>query len=45
MGSYRTAQGTMSNLGTDHDGRQYEKKNMYVWLGHYCCTAEINTTL
>ena len=33
-------------LGIDHDGRQYEKKNVYICrTGSLCYTAEMDTTL
>ena len=32
--------------GRDHDGRQYEKKNVYLCItASLRCTAEISTTL
>ena len=30
MRSYCSAQETIQSLGTEHDGRQYEKKNVYT---------------
>ena len=36
----------VQSLGIDHDGRQYEKGNIYVCMTEsVCCTAEIITTL
>ena len=33
-------------LKIEHDGRQYEKNNVYIFMtGSLCWTAEINTTL
>ena len=33
-------------LGIDHNGREYEKKNVYICMtGSLCSTAEIDTTL
>ena len=37
---------SMQPLGIGHDGRQYEKKNVYMGMtGSLCRTAEIGTTL
>ena len=36
------------SLVTEHNGRQYEKKNVYIHIhmaGSLCCTAEIDRTL
>ena len=34
---------SIQSLGTDHDGREHEKKNVYVCVpGSLCCTAEID---
>ena len=45
MGSYCTAQGIMSNLlGVEHDGRQFEKKNVCVYIymtGHFSVKPEL----
>ena len=36
----------IQSLETEHDRRQYEKKNVYKCvIGSLCCTAEIGTTL
>ena len=36
----------IQSLGTEHDGRQYEKKNVYICMtGSLCCTAEMVRTL
>ena len=36
----------IQSLGTDHDERQYEKKNVHVCMtGSLCGTAEIDATL
>ena len=36
----------IQSLGIDHDGRQYEKKNVYICTtGSLCCTEETGTTL
>ena len=36
----------IQSLGTDHDGRQNKKGNVYIRMtGSLCCTAEIGTTL
>ena len=33
-------------LWLEHDGRQYEKKNVYICItGSLCCTAEMDKTL
>ena len=41
---YRTGK-YIQSLGIEHDGRQCEKKNIYVCMtGSICCKAEINTT-
>ena len=33
-------------LGIEHDGRQYEKECVCVYMtGSLCCTAEIGSTL
>ena len=35
-------------LGIEHDGKQYQIKNIYMYVcmaGSLCCTAEIDTTL
>ena len=39
---YSTGTYTQS-LGIEHDGRQYEKKNVdvYVWLGHYAVQEKL----
>ena len=35
----------IQSLGTEHDGRQYEQKNVYICVTEpLCCTAEISTT-
>ena len=40
MRPHCTAQGTISSPGIDHDGREHEKKNVYVRLtGSLCYTA------
>ena len=32
--------------GIDHDGKEYEKRNVHICMpGSLCCTAEIGTTL
>ena len=36
----------VQSLGKQHDGRQYEKKNVYICMtGSLCCTAKIDITL
>ena len=36
----------IQSLGIDHDGRYYEKKNVYVCrTGSLSCTAEMDATL
>ena len=36
----------IQSLGIDHDGRQHEKKNVYICMtGSSCCIAEIDTTV
>ena len=46
MKSYSIAQGAISSIGVEHDGGQYETKNVYVCVtGSLCCTAEIDSTL
>ena len=36
----------IQSLGTDHDGREYEKGNVHTGMtASLCCTAEIGTTL
>ena len=36
----------IQSLVMEHDGRDYEKKNVYVCMtGSLCCTAEIDRTL
>ena len=36
----------VQSLGIEHDGRYYEKKNVYIGMtGSLCCTAEIGTIL
>ena len=38
----------IQSLGIKHDGRQHEKKNVYIYIcmtGSLCCIAEIDTTL
>ena len=36
----------VQTLVTEHDGRYYEKKNIYICMtGSLCCTGEIATTL
>ena len=37
---------SIQSLGRDHDGRKYEKKNVYICMtGSLCWTAGIGTTL
>ena len=36
----------VQSLGTAPDGRQYEKKNVNIYMtGSLCCAAEFGTTL
>ena len=36
----------IQSLGTEHDGRYYEKKNVHIGMtGSLCCIAETGTTL
>ena len=36
----------IQSLGVEHDGRQYEKKNVCICMTRsLCCTAEIDITL
>ena len=35
----------IQSLGIEHDGRQYEKKNVWICMTEpLCCTADIGTT-
>ena len=34
----------IQSLGVEHDGREYETKNMYICMtGSLCCTEETDT--
>ena len=36
----------IQSLGVEHDGRWYEKKNVFICMTEsLCCTAEIDVTL
>ena len=36
----------IQSLGIEHDGRKYDKKNVYVCMtGSLCCTSVTDTTL
>ena len=53
VSAYGHSERHLKKCGVEHDGRQYEKKNVcvsvfvcvYIYTGSLCCTAEIATTL
>ena len=46
MRSCCTAQGTISSLGIEYDGREHEKKKAYICMtGSIGCTAGIDKIL
>ena len=40
-----STENSIQSPGIDHDGREYEKKNLYIMTESLCFIAEIGTTL